>query len=165
MVASLVGIQTRPHTNQTPLHRLTLPSHPKQYEGVEISAKVASNLQLLALDNTYTVCTAHQPCLLTGYLYFIYKILHAVKLAESLEVQHPDKHFVPVFYMGSEDNDFEELSCFRFRGDKYRWQKGDKAGAVGRMLLQGITEDVLKPLFKYFGPPGKNMETLKEHIL
>ena len=82
----------------------------KQYAHLDKHGKVSANLKLLLQENTFTVCTAHQPNLLTGYLYFIYKILHAIKLAEVLQKEHPDKHFVPVYYMGSEDNDLEELA-------------------------------------------------------
>ncbi len=53
----------------------------KQYGGLQKHENVESSLRLLLSNNTYTVCTAHQPNLLTGYLYFIYKILHAIKMA------------------------------------------------------------------------------------
>ena len=46
----------------------------KQYSTLEVHPKVATNLALLANENTLTICTAHQPNLLTGYLYFVYKI-------------------------------------------------------------------------------------------
>ena len=33
------------------------------------------NIEALASPNTFTICTAHQPNIFTGYLYFIYKII------------------------------------------------------------------------------------------
>jgi uncharacterized protein YllA (UPF0747 family) len=56
----------------------------KQYADLPKHKQTEKNIQLLLKENTFTVCTAHQPNLLTGYLYFIYKILHAIKLAEEL---------------------------------------------------------------------------------
>lgn len=135
----------------------------KQYEGLEIHDKVAHNLQLLAQDNAYTVCTAHQPNLLTGYLYFVYKILHAIRLAEELKQQHPDKNFVPVYYMGSEDNDLDELGTFRYNGNKYVWDGDGQSGAVGRMKTASL-KALLNNVMQLLGPPGKDTETLKRLI-
>ncbi len=135
----------------------------KQYQQLLMHEKVAENLTLLKLDNTFTVCTAHQPNLMTGYLYFVYKILHAVKLAAELKAKHPDKNFVPVYYMGSEDNDLEELGVFRFRGNKYRWDGNGQTGAVGRMVTDGL-DKIIKDIFQLFGPQGKNCEQLKKVI-
>jgi bacillithiol biosynthesis cysteine-adding enzyme BshC len=135
----------------------------KQYAALTVDAKVTENLQLLQHQDTFTVCTAHQPNLLTGYLYFIYKILHAIKLAEQLKTQYPDKNFVPVYYMGSEDNDLEELGTFRFRGDKYVWDGNGQSGAVGRMSTAGL-KALLQQVFRFFGPPGKNMDALQDML-
>jgi bacillithiol biosynthesis cysteine-adding enzyme BshC len=135
----------------------------RQYQHLAQSPETAENINSLLRENTFTVCTAHQPNLLTGYLYFIYKILHAIKLAEQLNALHPDKHFVPVYYMGSEDNDLEELGTFRFRSEKYAWDGSGQTGAVGRMATSGL-KHVLDNLFKLFGPPGKNCTDLREMI-
>jgi bacillithiol biosynthesis cysteine-adding enzyme BshC len=132
----------------------------RQYAALQEHAKSTANIQLLLNENTFTICTAHQPNLLTGYLYFIYKILHAIKLAEQLNTKYPDKHFVPVYYMGSEDNDIEELGAFRFRGEKYVWDGDGQTGAVGRMNTTGL-KTILQNVFKVFGPPGKKCEDLE----
>lgn len=106
----------------------------KQYDAVPVSDKVKQNLELLLNENTFTVTTAHQPNLFTGPLYFIYKILHAIKLAAELKQQLPENSFVPVYYMGSEDADFEELSHFTINGVKYQWTT-EQSGAFGRMII------------------------------
>jgi bacillithiol synthase len=105
-----------------------------QYKNVQLSEKVAGNLSLLLNTNTYTVTTAHQPNIFTGPLYFIYKILHAIKLAETLKQSFPDNDFVPVYYMGSEDADLDELGHFTVAGKRYEW-KTKQTGAVGRMKI------------------------------
>ena len=132
----------------------------RQYAALPMHGKTEENIQLLLQENTFTVCTAHQPNLLTGYLYFIYKILHAIKLAEQLNGLHPDKRFVPVYYMGSEDNDIEELGTFRFRGEKYVWDGDGQSGAVGRMDTAGLKK-MLHELFNIYGPPGNNCDELQ----
>ncbi|MES2703586.1 MAG: bacillithiol biosynthesis cysteine-adding enzyme BshC [Bacteroidota bacterium] len=134
-----------------------------QYEQLNKYGNTEQNIQLLLSENTFTVCTAHQPNLMTGYLYFVHKILHAIKLAEELNAKYPDKHFVPVYYMGSEDNDLEELGKFRFRGDKYVWDGDGQKGAVGRMNTAGLKK-MLAGLFRMFGPPGKNCDDLQQII-
>lgn len=67
-------------------------------------------------------------------MYFIYKILHAIKLAEYLKAAIPASDFVPVFYMGSEDADLDELGHVYINGVKHEW-KTDQTGAVGRMKV------------------------------
>ena len=156
------AIKERP---QYPVDRKTLVAAlDKQYANLATSTKTAANIQLLLNENTFTICTAHQPNLLTGYLYFVYKILHAIKLAEQLNEMLPKKHFVPVYYMGSEDNDIEELGTFRFRGDKYVWDGNGQSGAVGRMNTAGL-KPLLSELFRVFGPPGQYCEQLQKMII
>lgn len=135
----------------------------KQYEGLPTHEKVTQNIESLKSEDTYTVCTAHQPNLLTGYLYFIYKILHAIKLADELNDKYRDKHFVPVYYMGSEDNDLDELGTFRYESKKYIWDAAGQEGAVGRMSTESL-KPLLNELFRVLGPPGEYTEQLKETL-
>ncbi|UAY52964.1 bacillithiol biosynthesis cysteine-adding enzyme BshC [Ferruginibacter albus] len=106
----------------------------KQYTTVETSQQVNVNIDLLLSENTFTITTAHQPNIFTGPLYFMYKILHVIKIAASLQQQLPQYKFVPVYYMGSEDADLEELNHIYINGEKYEW-KTDQTGAVGRMKV------------------------------
>jgi bacillithiol synthase len=106
----------------------------KQYATVETTEKVKANIDQLLLENTFTITTAHQPNIFTGHLYFIYKILHTVKLAEEFKKQLPENNFVPVYYMGSEDADLDELGHIYVNGEKHEWQT-NQTGAVGRMKV------------------------------
>ena len=106
----------------------------KQYATIQSSESVKRNIDALLNEDTFTVCTAHQPNIFTGHLYFIYKILHAIKLADELKKEMPRYQFVPIYYMGSEDADLEELGEVNINGKKYEWQTKQK-GAVGRMKI------------------------------
>lgn len=134
-----------------------------QYSEVACCDAVKDNIAALDNEHTYTICTAHQPNLLTGYLYFIYKIAHAIQLARHLNEQYPDKHFVPVYYMGSEDNDLDELGTFHYGGKKYIWDGNGQQGAVGRMNTHTL-KNLLDDLFKVLGPPSEYTEQLKDLI-
>lgn len=105
-----------------------------QYSALQISDKLKANIALLSSENTFTICTAHQPNIFTGHLYFIYKILHAIKLCEELKAAMPENNFVPFYYMGSEDADLDELGEVHIKGFKYKWQT-TQTGAVGRMII------------------------------
>lgn len=109
----------------------------KQYADVDTGKVVSDNIQKLSSQKTFTVCTAHQPNIFTGYLYFVYKILHTIKLAAFLKQSFPEYDFVPVYYMGSEDNDLEELNRINLDGDTLVWET-KQTGAVGRMKPEGI---------------------------
>ncbi len=106
----------------------------KQYAAIATTPKVENNIESLLRENTFTICTAHQPNIFTGPLYFIYKILHAVKISEWMKEKNPDYNFVPVYYMGSEDADLEELGHFYLGGQRYEWVTA-QSGAVGRMKV------------------------------
>lgn len=136
----------------------------RQYEGMDLSETTRKNIDALGQATTFSVCTAHQPNLLTGYLYFVYKILHAIRLSEQLNDRYPDLHFVPVYYMGSEDNDLDELGTFRYADRKFSWDGNGQKGAVGRMNPQTL-KTLLNELFRVMGPPGEHCETLKETLL
>ncbi len=149
----------------------------KQYEGLDGYEKVSANLQSLLNENTFTITSAHQPNIFTGPLYVVYKIFHAIKLAEELKQQFPQNNFVPVYFMGSEDADIEELNNITINQRKYVWQT-KQTGAVGRMkvdksLLQLINEiegqvSVLphgKELIKIFREVYKEKESIQQSTL
>jgi len=106
----------------------------KQYEPIGTFSAVQKNIDALRSENTFTLTTAHQNNIFSGPLYFIYKILHTIKLADDLNTSLPQYKFVPVFYMGSEDADLEELNHIYLGGEKFVWNT-KQTGAVGRMKV------------------------------
>ena len=97
------------------------------------------NCQLLLKDDTYIVCTGHQLYLFTGPLYFIYKIISTINLAEELKKKYPACNFVPVYWMASEDHDFDEVNHINLFGNKIEWNK-KPGGPVGKFSTAGIAE-------------------------
>ena len=107
---------------------------------------IEANIQLLAAPTTFTVTTGHQLNLLTGPLYFIYKIVSAIKLSRQLKAAYPQHDFVPVYWMATEDHDFAEINHFSLFGKTYSWEAANTGGPVGRLPLDGLTEQLLSQL-------------------
>ncbi len=114
--------------------QLLLAGLQQQYKGINKTVELEKNLELLQQPTTFTITTAHQPNIFTGPLYFLYKIIHAIRLADSCKILFPQYDFVPVYYMGSEDADLEELGHYFVNGKKYNWHT-KQTGAVGKMLI------------------------------
>ena len=132
----------------------------KQYNG-SLTTQQEQYLQALLQENCFTICTAHQPVIFTGPLYFIYKIFHAIKLADELAKKLPAYKFVPVYYMGSEDADLEELGHINIEGQKLVWHT-DQKGAVGRMVVDKALLKMIEQLAGQLGvePFGKELISL-----
>jgi bacillithiol biosynthesis cysteine-adding enzyme BshC len=109
------------------------------YKGHPRREAVDRHIRLLQHNNSFTVTTAHQPAIFTGNLFFIYKILHVIRLAADLSARYPGKHFIPVYFMGSEDADLEELGHIYLNGEKISWDTA-QTGPVGRMSTQGLDQ-------------------------
>jgi len=110
-----------------------------QYEGLNISQETLTHLKKLKEPITFTVVTGHQLNLFTGPLYFLYKIVSTINLTLALKKAYPKYNFVPVYWMATEDHDFEEINYFNFRGKKLQWNKA-ASGAVGHLNTDGLDE-------------------------
>ena len=136
----------------------------KQYSNLPQENAVNDQIALLKKDSTFVVTTAHQPNLFTGPLYFFYKIIHAIQLAASLKATFPEYDFVPVYYMGSEDADLDEVGAFNLDHKKCQWVT-KQTGAIGRMEVDDALLLLLQQLENYWAvlPQGqKALEILKE---
>lgn len=129
-----------------------------QYKTLNVSQATEKNIQSLASTNTFTITTGHQLNLFTGPLYFLYKIISTINLTKQLKAKYSDYNFVPIFWMASEDHDFEEINYFNFRGKKIRWNS-NQTGAVGRFDTEGL-DAVYEVISAEFGT-GKHAEQLK----
>jgi bacillithiol biosynthesis cysteine-adding enzyme BshC len=122
------------------LKRQTLVSVLKnQYAELNVSTETQNHIELLNHPNTFTITTGHQLNLFSGPLYFLYKIISTINLTKELKAKYPDYNFVPVYWMATEDHDFEEINYFSFKGKKFRWNK-ESTGPVGRLSTEGLAE-------------------------
>lgn len=116
----------------------------KKYQTISSATKSLSNIELLLDEKTFTITTGHQLSLFTGPLFSIYKIMHIIKMCDELQVSYPANRFVPIFWMATEDHDFEEINHFQLIGKKHTWESEQK-GPVGRFdseTLSGIREEL-----------------------
>lgn len=129
-----------------------------QYSNIDTSDLTDQNIEILKQDNTFTITTGHQLNLFTGPLYFLYKIVSTINLANQLKQDYPEYNFVPIYWMATEDHDFEEISFFNLHGAKIHWNHKTE-GAVGRLSTDGL-QDVLE-VFKAKLGSSPNAEYLK----
>ncbi len=116
----------------------------QQNTDLNLSKKSEKNIDNLLNKDAFTITTGHQLCLFTGPLYFLYKIISALNLAEQLQEKFPEKNIVPVFWMATEDHDFKEINHIHLFGKEIVWDNL-QSGAVGRMNLSKF-ESVLHEL-------------------
>jgi len=129
----------------------------KQYQNLDSAPITTQNIENLKSENTFTITTGHQLNLFTGPLYFLYKIVSAIKLSKTLKATYPKQNFVPIYWMATEDHDFEEINYFNFKGKKFQWNKS-VSGAVGELHTKGLNA-VLELFSKDLG-----MTTNAEHV-
>lgn len=110
----------------------------KQYREAGLNAPEAL-LEDLSKDHCYTVCTGHQLALFTGPAYFIYKIIHTIRLAQAIESDHPGSRVIPVFWLASEDHDYEEIRRFYMEQDAWEWEH-PSGGPVGSFSTSGLSD-------------------------
>lgn len=110
-----------------------------QYNEVSNNGRALELISSLQNQNTFTVTTGHQLSLFTGPLFFVIKILQTIKQAEVLNAKYKDRCFVPVYWMATEDHDFEEIQKANLFSDELIWESNQK-GPVGRFELDGLDE-------------------------
>jgi bacillithiol biosynthesis cysteine-adding enzyme BshC len=131
----------------------------EQYQNIETSKLTSKHIESLNSEKTFTITTGHQLNLFTGPLYFLYKIISTINLTKQLKETYPKYNFVPIYWMASEDHDFEEINYFNFKGKKIQWNSNQK-GAVGHFNTEGL-DAVLEVVSAEWGQ-GKNAAQLKD---
>ncbi len=110
-----------------------------EYGPLRICDAVDFNIHSLQHERTFTVTTGHQLNIFTGPLYFIYKIISVINTCVALKKAYPDCHFVPVYWLASEDHDLAEINNFNLFGKKYTWET-NQTGPVGRIKPHSLIE-------------------------
>lgn len=130
-----------------------------QYGKEDTSEATQANIALLSKDKSFTITTGHQLNLFTGPLYFLYKIISVIKLTQELKVKDPYRDYIPVYWMATEDHDFDEINYFNFQGKKVQWNRED-GGPVGELSTEGLAE--VLDLFKTQLGTSKNAQYLTD---
>ena len=94
-------------------------------------------LERLAQPGTLAVVTGQQVGLFSGPCYTIYKVLHAVKLAQWLCANGMPA--VPVFWLATEDHDFAEVNHVWVFDSAHRPQKLEMRRAAGEQPVGTVT--------------------------
>ncbi|MFL6334113.1 MAG: bacillithiol biosynthesis cysteine-adding enzyme BshC [Pyrinomonadaceae bacterium] len=117
------------------------------------SAETFANIERLRSDGSVAVVTGQQTGLFTGPLYTLYKALSAVKLAACLTARGTDA--VPVFWMATEDHDWEEVQTAQVIACDGRLASVGVPGRlhregeqVGGVTLDASAEEAAKRLFE-----------------
>lgn len=121
----------------------------RQYQRFCNDEEIFNRIESLKNPDTFTITTAHQPTLLTGPLYFIYKCLSAIKVAQSFNQSQNKYHTQPVLVLGGEDHDFEEMNHLNLFGKQITWDD-HQGGPVGRYHT-GTLLPVLKEVYDILG--------------
>lgn len=130
-------IQSKKNSFSAASRNLLVDALKNQYKNTVVSESSNQNIAALSNENTFTVTTGHQLNIFTGPLYFLYKIVTAINLAERLKQAFPQQNFVPVYWMATEDHDFEEIQYFNVNNTKICWNR-ESGGAVGRLKTGGF---------------------------
>ena len=131
----------------------------KQYALIAKTEQTQSNISALSEEQTYTIVTAHQPSLLTGPLYFIYKICSIISLTQTINEKNDGFKVVPVFIIGGEDHDFEEIATANIYGQPFTWNS-DQIGPTGRMSIVDL-EPTLSAIREKLGTSPNAQELSK----
>lgn len=94
-------------------------------------------LNRLAQPGTVAVLTGQQVGLFSGPSYTIYKVLHAVKLAEWLTANGLPA--VPLFWLATEDHDFDEVNHVWLFDASHRPVKLEMRRSAGAQPVGGVT--------------------------
>ena len=109
----------------------------RQY--AEAGRAAPARLDSLAHPDARTVTTGHQLCLATGPAFTIYKALTTLRLAQQLEARWSTP-VIPVFWLASEDHDFEEIRSLWDGAEWHSWSSETAGGAVGRMSVDNAAD-------------------------
>ncbi|MEQ9062560.1 MAG: bacillithiol biosynthesis cysteine-adding enzyme BshC [Vicingaceae bacterium] len=104
---------------------------------------LSAQLGMLSKSASYTITTGHQLCLITGPLYFPIKILQIIKMCENLNSAQEGKTFIPVFWMASEDHDFDEVNHAHIFGKTLEWND-EQGGIVGDYNCESLETTLLE---------------------
>lgn len=121
----------------------------ENYKNIEISEKVQSQISILKQD-ALAIVTAHQPNLFLGPFYVFSKAASIIATAKKLNASQKEFQYVPIFVLGAEDHDKEELLHTYLFNQKYEWSTEQK-GPVGKMIVDDSLVELTNSYIEKFG--------------
>lgn len=114
-----------------------------QYEHLPTKPTVNHNIALLRQENTFTITTGQQPVLFGGPMYVLYKAITTITIAQEFKSMMPEANFVPVFWMASEDHDWQEVNHTWIGFKDKKIYDAKCFGAVGRHKITDRIQNLL----------------------
>ncbi len=131
----------------------------KQHSSLKLSSSQQSNLDALATVDGFTVVTGQQIHPFLGPAFVWAKVMSVIDRAQKLS-DLLQKKVVPVFWMATEDHDFEEIQNIPFLGKSYTWE-AESGGPVGDLDTAGIA-DILSQMKVDFQHDLRILEFLQQ---
>lgn len=138
----------------------------RQYSTTELTEIQKVNLLSLKNENTFTVTTGQQIHVGLGPMYVWNKIESVLNTVDVLSAQNIQNHYVPVFWMATEDHDFEEIKDVVLFGEKYSWET-EQTGPVGLFHTNELKQvfDRIQERFINDARATFNLKTIEELYL
>ncbi len=132
----------------------------EQNQNMGAGPRTMERLKILQRSDSLVVATGQQVGLCTGPAYTIYKALSCCRLAQELE-RLLNKPVIPIFYLVTEDHDFEEVRWLGVLNGDHSFEKicytpthlPDRTPMSQVMLEPAITQ-TLAQLAPHFDPDG-----------
>jgi bacillithiol synthase len=115
----------------------------RQNQDFECGEQTFENLNRFQEENTFAIVTGQQVGILGGPLYTLYKIFSLLQITDHLNKNNTDKFFIPIFWLESEDHDFEEVNHVKIVNNENQIKiinypapsKSDVRGSVGEVTF------------------------------
>lgn len=109
----------------------------RQNSDLDLSENQVRNLKLILQENTFTVTTGQQLHVGLGPMYVWNKIESVLNTVSILSNENPACNYIPIYWMASEDHDFDEIKDVQLFGESYLWETTEK-GPVGLYKTQSL---------------------------
>jgi len=109
-------------------------------QNANLSASEANSISAFR-NGALTITTGHQLMICGGTVFFEAKVLGAVALAKAATLEL-GVDVVPIFWMATEDHDFEEISSFRIGEYQFSWRQPDAKGPVGLLPTDDLADQL-----------------------
>jgi len=164
------ALEARDRAALTPLDDAALDEIARLNAQWGVAPAVVDKVERLRAPESRVIVTGQQPGLLAGPLYVLYKAIAAVRWAARAEAEL-GRPVMPVFWVASEDHDFEEVRSFRWRDAADAWrtygyalQRYRPGMPIHDVPVEASLRDDLSRLFEEI-KPTEFTEPLEEQLL